>query len=298
MVKFTIRVGDFKKFLSTVACKGTLQFKSKGKVDSELFSSFYINADKTLQLLTVITIDTFFKQIKQCSTIRATVKEEGNLEITDKSGIDTILSGMDKNSLITITSDGKTIEIENSDGDWYKRRIIGDDSLQEVVDKEATLKAWIDSHSLQLIDGKDLWKITVGSGSALYPMRIKTTKKDLQKFVKDCLNLTKDNDTVIISEGGTIEIHTGKPNSINRSKHVLKHENIGKEYIDFGAKFSALQSIVPNLLDDVILNFRKNNKGLIILRIESFDKNMSQLIALGSQDKDGVLYDEETEATV
>lgn len=291
MVKFVIRAGDFKKFLDTISCKGTLQFKSKGKVDAELFSAFFINVkDKKLE---VLTVDTFFNQIKQKATINAVVKEEGKLEITNKSDFDEILKSMDKNYPITISSDGKVIRVENDYGDWYEMRIIGNESLSEIDSQEDSLKTWDEAHSLTTIDGAEVWKFTIPAGTAVFPMRIKTNKKSLKKFVSDTIKLTKDDSTVIISEDGKINIYSGKPNSLKRSGHKLEHENIGTKVEHFAVKFAALQSIVPNLLDDVILSFRKTGMDTIVMLIESSDKNMKQFISIASQDKDGVIWDEE-----
>jgi hypothetical protein len=298
MTRFRIRAKDFKKFLNTISCKGTLQFKSKGKTEANLFSSFFIDVDKDNQKLTVLTVDTFFNQIKQVSTIGANVLEEGVIEITEKKAFNTILSSMTPESIVEIYSDGTSIYLENSEGDWYKRRIVGDKALDAVFDKKDKLFEWNQAHTLEEIVNEEakavkVWRFTVEQGTTIYPMRIKTTKKQLGKFVQDAVKLTRDNDTIIISENQEIEVWSGKPNSTNQSKHVLKFEDIGKTLIDFKVKFSALQAIVPNLLDDVILNFRKTGEQTIIMRIESFDKNMHQIISLGSQDKDGVLYESE-----
>ena len=248
--------------------------------------------DKTKQQLTVLSIDNYFRSVKQLATISAKVEEEGVIEITDKKTFDVIFDSVDVEKPIQISSDGSAIYVENQDGDWYKRRIVGDKSLEEIFEKKDELFNWVEQHSLVKVDGKDVWKFTPEQGSALYPMRIKTTRKNLMKFVKDTLKLTKDNATVILSENGTITISTGQPNSTTMAKHKLEYESIGTELINFAVKFSALQAIVPNLLEDVILNFRMQSSGIVVMRIESFDKNMKQVLSLGSQDKNGVIYDE------
>lgn len=302
MVKFYIRGKSFKSLIDGVSCKGTLQFKSKGTTTAPLFGAFFIDADKEEQKISVLTIDTFFGQIKQYAEVNAKVLEEGIIEITDKGYFDKAFSGMNLDIPITVSSDGNTIIIENDDGDWYKRRIVGDKSLDEVNDKMESLFSWKKGHTLEEIDAENdkgeiekrkVWKLTIGSKTALYPMRIKTTKKSMKKFVSDTVNLTKDNDTVIISEGGTITIHTGKPNSTNQSRHNLDFVDIGQELFNFAVKFSALQAIVPNAQDDIILNFRKTGSGNIVLRFESLSKTFHQVISIGSQDKDGILYDVE-----
>jgi len=294
MVKFQIKTKEFTKFLNTVSCKGTLQFKSKGKTEANLFSSFFIDADKEAQKLTVLTIDTFFNQIKQLATISAKVIEEGVIEITEKKAYDNIFKNIKGETPIQISSDGNAIYVENQEGDWYKRRIVGNKGLDEVYNKKDELFKWKNAHTFEEVGvDKKIWRFTVPEGSTTYPMRIKTTKKELSKFVSDAVKLTKDNDTIIISEKGKIEIWSGKPSSTTQSKHLLKFEDIGKEIIEFKVKFSALQAVVPNLLDEVILNFRKTGAETIILRLESFDKTMHQIMNVGSQDKDGVLYDTE-----
>ena len=293
MVKFTIKAKDFKKFLKSISCKGTLQFKSQGKVENFLFSAFFIDVDKENQILSVLTRDNHFKAIKQLATIKAKVEESGVIEMTDKSVFDVIFDSVDTQKPIIVTSDGNAIYIENQDGDWYKRRIVGDKNLDDVFKEKDKLFDWKNSHSLIEQDGKEIWKFTVPKGSALYPMRIKTNKNNLKKFVNDTIKLTKDNATVVRSEDGIVSISTGAPNANTQSKHKLEYEDIGVELDNFAVKFSALQAIVPNLLDDIILNFRRTGKDTIVMRIESFDKNMNQILSIASQDKDGVLYDEE-----
>lgn len=291
MVKFIIKAKDFKKFLKAVSCKGTLQFKSQGKVDNFLFSAFFIDVDKENQQLSVVTQDNYFKAIKQLAQIKAKVIEEGVIEITDKKVFDVIFDAIDVEKPIQVSSDGNAIYVENQDGDWYKRRIVGDKALDEVFEKKDKLFQWVESHVLEEDGDIKLWRFTTTQGSVLYPMRIKTTRKNFGKFVKDTLKLTKDNSTVIRCEEELITVSTGTPNSTNMSKHKLEYEDIGKELLGFAVKFSALQAIVPNLLDDVILNFRRTGADTIVMRIESFDKNMTQILSVASQDKDGVLYE-------
>jgi len=295
MVKFTIKTKDFKKFLDAVSCKGTLQFKSKGKVDAPLFSAFFIEVDDKENKLRVLSLDTYFNKIKQLASIGAKVEEGGIIEITDKSVFDTIFKNLDGAKPIIVSCDGDAIYIESQEGDWYKRRIVGDKALDEITNKEKELNAWKDSHDLVSQEGIGVWRITLGTASAIYPMRIKVKKDDLKKFVADAVTLTKDNNTIIISEGENIEIWSGTPNSTNQSKHRVPFENIGKEIIDFSVKFSALQGIVPNLQDEIILNFRKTSEDTVVLRIETMDANFYQILSIGSQDKDGVLYEEEEE---
>jgi len=302
MVKFYIKAKDLKNLIDGVSCKGTLQFKSKGKTEAPLFGAFFIDVDKANNKISVLTIDTFFSQIKQYAEANAKVEEEGVIEVTDKKYFDKLFSSIDLEKPVSVESDGNVIIVENQDGDWYRRRIVGDKNLDEVNEKMNQLFDWMKSHELVEVIAEDelgnavkrkVWKFTVPQGSATYPMRIKTNKKNLQKFVGDAINLTKDNDTIIISKDGEITIHSGKPNSTNQSRHRLEYENIGEEIIDFAVKFSALQAIVPNLQDEVILNFRMTGGKTIVLRIESMNKTFYQIISIGSQDKDGVLYDNE-----
>jgi hypothetical protein len=296
MVKFTIKAKDFKKFLGVISCKGTLQFKSKGKVEAFLFSAFFIDVDKENQQLSVLSIDNYFKAVKQLATIKANVKEAGIVEITDKKVFDVIFEAIDIEKPIQITSDDSAIYVENQEGDWYKRRIVGDKKLEEVYEKKDDLYDWVNQHMLVDIDGTEVWKFTVpDKGSALYPMRIETTQTNLSKFVKDTLKLTKDNSTVIRSEDNVITISTGQPNAANMAKHELHYKDIGIEMTNFAVRFSALQAIVPNLLEKVILNFRKTAGNTLVMRIESYDDNMRQVLSIASQDKDGVLYDDPEE---
>jgi hypothetical protein len=280
-----------------VACKGVLQFKSKGKTEAPLFSAFYIDVDEENQKLTVLTIDTFFQQIKQDTSIKAKVLEAGVIEITDKLSFDKIFKSMDVEKEIEVWNDHDAIYLQTIDGsDWYKRRLTGDKALDDVFEKKDLLFNWRDAHTYEEVEREDGRKVkialfTTSKGSAFYPMRIKVQKKDMMKLVADSINLTKDNDTVILSEDGTITISTGRPNSTNMAKHKIPYEDLGREVFEFAIKFSALQAITPNLLDDVILNFRKQKNETIVLRIESMDKTMVQVFSIGSQDKDGILYD-------
>jgi len=301
MVEFIIKAKEFRKFLDGVSCKGAVQFKAKGKkVDTYLFSSFFVDVDKENQRLNALTLDTYFKKIKQDTSIKANVREEGVFEITDYASFQKIFASMDIEQPIKIKTDDKNIYIETQDGsDWYKRRLIGSKDLDDIFEKRKSLFDWRNQHALvdeEAEDGRTVKviKFTVpGKGEALYPIRIKAKKEQLKKFVADSLNLTKDNDTIIICKDKVLTIWTGKPNALHQSAHILKYEDIGKKVDDFAIKYSALQAIVPNLLDEVILNFRKQKSGIIVLRIESFDKTMSQVFSIGSQDKDGVLYEEE-----
>lgn len=302
MTKFIIKAKDFKNLLDGVSCKGTLQFKAKGKTESPLFSAFFIDVDKETQKISIRTIDTFFNSIKQHAEINAKVEEEGIIEITDKKKYDKIFKGIDLEKPISVSSDGNFIIIENEDGDWYRRRIVGDKALDDVNKSMENIFDWINSHDMVEFDAENdkgeiekrkVWRFSTPVGSALYPMRIKTTKKNLSKFVSDAVDLTKDNDTIVICKDGVITIHTGKPNSTDQSKHKLAYADIGKEIFDFAVKFSALQAIVPNLQEEVILNFRMTKSKTIVLRIESSNKTFHQIISIGSQDKDGVLYDDE-----
>jgi len=297
MTRFKIKGKEFKKFLDGVACRGVLQFKSKGKTEAPLFSAFYIDVDKDNQKLTVLTIDTFFQQIKQDTSIKANVEEAGVIEITNKISFDKIFKSMDVEKKIEVWNDQDAIYIQTVDGsDWYKRRLMGDKALEDVYNKKNLLFNWRESHSyvdVEREDGKTVKvaKFTTPKGSALYPMRIKLNQKNLQKLVSDSINLTKDNDTVIFSENGNLTISTGRPNASSMARHTIPFEDIGQELFDFAIKFSALQAIIPNLLNEVIFNFRKQKNGTMVLRIESIDKTMVQVFSIGSQDKDGVLYD-------
>ena len=295
MVKFYLKAGDFKKFLKVVSCKGTLKFKAQGKVEAPLFSAFFINADKEKQLLNVLTIDTFFNQIKQDTDMNAKVIEAGVIEVTDYSRFEAVFEGVDLNKPIMVTSDENAVLITSDDGDEYRLRIIGDAKLDDVYGAKDKLYDWKKSHDEVEVgdEGRSIWRITLPDGSALYPMKIRTTKDQLKKFVGDSIKLTKDNSTVIISENGAINIHSGAPNSTNSSKHPIRYEDVGKELINFSAKFAGLQAIVSNILDDIHISFRKTGEQNIIMRIESFDKKIHQLIVVGSEDKDGVLWDEE-----
>jgi len=297
MTRFRIKGKEFQKFLDGVSCRGVLQFKSKGKTEAPLFSAFYIDVDKDNQKLTVLTIDTFFQQIKQDSSIKAKVDEAGVVEITNKITFDKIFKSMDVEKEIEVWDDQDAIYIQTVDGsDWYKRRLTGDKALDDVYSQKDLLFNWRDSHSYVDVvadDGETMKvaKFTTPKGSALYPMRIKLDKKDLLKLVSDSINLTKDNDTVIFSEEGKLIISTGRPNAASMARHKITYENLGKEILPFSIKFSALQAIIPNLLDEIIFNFRKQKNETMVLRIESMDKTMVQVFSIGSQDKDGVLYD-------
>ena len=306
MTKFIIKAGDLKKFLETVSCIGTLQFKAKGKVEAPLFSAFFIDVDKEEQLLSVLTIDTFFMKIKQNATIKAKVIEAGVIEITNYKRFKSVFEGVSLNGDITITSDDDAIYIVSEAGDEYKLRIMGDGKLDEVYESKNILYDWKEAHSeveIEVekrgeIEKRIIWKITIGGASALYPMKIRTTKDQLKKFVNDSIKLTKDNSTVIKSEKGEINIHTGAPNATNSSKHPIYYVNAGKELINFKAKFAGLQAIVTNLLDEVCLSFRKTGEETIIIRIDSSNGNIHQTIAIGSEDKDGVLWDDGEESKI
>jgi len=294
MVKFVLKAGDFKSFLETVCCEGTLQFNTT--VKAPLFSAFFIDADKDKQKLSVLTIDTFFIQIKQDTSIKAKVLEAGVIEVTNYKRFKAVFEGLDLNKTIKVTSDDDAIYIESEEGDWYKLRIIGDEKLDEVYEKKGKLFEWREIHDeIEVDEKRKVWRITLDGKSALYPMKIKTTKEQLKKFVGDTMKLTKESSTVIISEKGQIDIHSGAPNASSSSKHPLQYTNVGKELINFSVKFAGLQAIVSNLLDDIYLSFRKTSQDTIVLRIESFDNKIHQIISIGSEDKDGVLWNEQEE---
>ena len=148
MTRFKIKGKELQKFLNGVSCSGVLQFKSKGKTDAPLFSAFYIDVNKKEQKLNVLTIDTFFQQIKQDSSISAEVLEEGIIEIADKGTFDKIFKSMDVQKKIEVWSDPDAIYIETVDGaDWYKRRLVGDKALEDVNTKKELLFSWKKGHS-------------------------------------------------------------------------------------------------------------------------------------------------------
>jgi len=321
MTKFTVQKEHFVTFLKTCAMEGAIKFRDKKKVTSPLFSCFYLEAIKkktvtkeiegkkieTLipEQLKVLSFDTYRKSIKQKTTLRnVKVEEEGRILIADYRVLVGVIGGkgIKANAQVTIWNEDTDIFVETEGSkDAYEIRqktnkdfklISGEGKKSKTLIQE--LDEWNNNHKWEdniLIFYAYHPKTKKLLGSAEFNTVLKLKKEDIMSVVSDAIDLTKDNKTRVILSDDEMRMFKGEANSEIKSKHLIDFENIGSEIETFDEEFYSIQTIIPNMFNEIFFHLRRvNANNSIAIWIKSSDlKNGIEinigLVSIISKDK-------------
>lgn len=304
MAEFTIDKNDLKKFLDVCSMEGIIQFRDKKAIKKPLFSTFYLNVGKNT--LEVLTVDPYRRKT-DAQFIKSGVitSVEGVIPILEQEAIMSCLKGKGISGLIVVSNKDSIITLE-SDKDVYEIRQKGRIFLDELKDKDKAqvlkhLNDWKSWHQFETIKEEDEIGTTGKEYTQLfmnhpdikvaYPIRIKVKKEQLLKVVGDTLNIMKDNKTRFVFEDGKFLAYKGEENAKIKSKHEIEFENLLPiEPIDFDEEFYNVQSVIPNLFDEIELNIRRieaNNTVAIFIRSIDKKSKIEANVALVSIIKDG-----------
>jgi len=286
MTKFRIGKEKFKKFLEITACEGVIKFRDSKKISEPLFSCFFLKVEG--DRLEVLTIDTIKKKIQLNNIISGIeVIEPGKITISDYTAILKVLKGkgLGKGDLpITVWDEGDTIHIE-SELDGYSIRQRENKDLTSVNKKLKYLEGWRKGHKenengILVITAKN--PKTKEIIKVPFSTKIVVKKEDLLKLVDDTINLTKDNKTKISLQDSVLRAFKGEANARTKGKHILPYEDIGVDLMEFEEDFYNIQTIVPNLFDNIILNIRRvETDGSLAVWIKSMDEKTKTEINIG-----------------
>jgi len=292
MAKFKINRERFKKFLEITACEGIIKFRDSKAVTEPLFSCFFLVVkDNQLE---VLTIDTIKKKIQLNNIISGVeIIEEGTITVSDYNSILEVLKGKGLGKgdpLISVWDEGDKICIVGV-LDRYEIRQKENKDLTGVNKKLKFLKAWRKAHK---VDEKGIIVASVKNSKTKevvndpFSTKVIVNKDDLLKVVDDTTRLTKDNLTRISLQDGVLQVFKGKANAKTKGEHITPYEDVGMEVIDFDKDFYSIQTIVPNLFDKIILNFRKvKGDGSIAVWITSMDEKTKTEINIALTSKKG-----------
>ena len=292
MAKFKINKERFKKFLEITACEGIIKFRDSKAVTEPLFSCFFLVAkDNQLE---VLTIDTIKKKIQLNNIISGVeIIEDGTITVSDYNSILDVLKGKGLGKgdpVISIWDEGNKIWIQG-DLDKYEIRQRENKDLTAVNKKLKYLKAWRKAHEEDengIIIASVRNKKTKEIVNDPFSTKVIVNKDDLLKVVDDTTRLTKDNLTRISLNDSVLEAFKGAGNAKTKGEHIIPYEDVGSEVIDFDKDFYSIQTIVPNLFDKIILNFRKvKGDGSIAVWIKSMDEKTKTEINIALNSKKG-----------
>lgn len=284
MAEFTIEKSNLKKFFDVCSMEGTIQFRDKKAIKKPLFSSFYlIVGDNKLEVLTTDP----YRRKTDAQFIKTGVitHQEGTIPILEQEAIMECLKGKGISGLINVYNKDAIITLE-TEKDFYEIRQKGKIFLEELKEKDKAqvlkhLENWknwhqFDENGMLIMHytakdkaGKEVKK------DVSYPMKIKIKKEELLKIVGDTINIMKDNKTRLICKDGVFKALKGEANAKITSKHILDVEYLlpDQEFIEFDEEFYNIQSIIPNLFDDIEFNIRRVNANkTIAIFVRSIDE--------------------------
>jgi len=303
MAIFTIEKENLKKFFDVCSMEGTIQFRDKKGIKKALFSSFYLIVEK--DRLEVLTVDPYRRKT-DAHFIKTgiLVSEEGTIPIMEQEAIMLCLKGKGISGLIEVSNKNTIITLE-TEKDVYEIRQKGKIFLEELKDdvKAQVLKhlnSWKTWHVFENIEEtdeegnviKEYEQLFMNHPSAKvpYPMRIKVNKEELLKIVGDTINIMKDNKTRLTFKDGVFKAFKGEANAKITSKHIVDYEPLLEEFVEFDQEFYNVQSIIPNLFDNIELNVRNvkaNGTTAIFMRSIDEKSNIEANIGLVSIVKGG-----------
>ncbi len=276
MTAFTIEKNNLKKFLEVCSMEGTIQFRDKKAIKKPLFSTFYLKVEKTR--LEVLTTDPYRRKTDAQFILRdVIVDEDGTIPILEQEAIMACLKGQGISGIITISNKDTIITLESAK-DVYEIRQKGKIFLNELDDKKKAqvlkhLSDWKEWHQYEKDEEEinELLYMNHPKVKVPYPMRIIIKKESLLKIVGDTLNIMKDNKTLLVCQDGVLKAFKGEENAKTKSRHEIDFEyvNSDEEFLDFDAEFYNIQSVIPNLFDEIEFNIRKvkaNNTIAIFVR--------------------------------
>lgn len=286
MVEFSVDKDVFKKFLEVCCMQGTIQFRDNKGISKPLFSSFYLNVFE--DRLEVLTVDPYTRKTRAEFILRDIIGiEQGEIPIIDFNAIMSCLGGKGISGLITVSNRDSIITLE-SDKDVYEIRQKGRIFYDDLKDKEKVktlnaLQMWKDWHQFDEQGMLHMYAEMKGKTvDAPYPMKLKVNKKDLLKVVGDTLNIMKDNKTKLVFHEGKFLAYKGEENAKIKSRHEIPYEPLLDDIIEFEDKFKKIQTVVPNLFDEIELNFRRiNADGSLAIFIRSIDEKLNIEINIG-----------------
>lgn len=282
MAEFTIEKQNLKKFFDTCSMEGTIQFRDKKAIKKPLFSSFYLIVGNNR--LEVITTDPYRRKT-DAHFIKTGVitHQEGTIPVMEYEAIKECLKGKGISGLIAVSNKDTIITLE-TEKDVYEIRQKGKIFLEELKEEDKAqvlkhLESWKEWH--QFDENGMLIMHYVGKNKAgeevkkdvPYPMRIKIKKEELLKIVGDTINIMKDNKTQLIFKDGVFKALKGEENAKIKSKHIVDYEPLLEEFVEFDEEFYNIQSIIPNLFDDIEMNVRRVNANkTIAIFVRSIDE--------------------------
>lgn len=247
----------FKKFLESVSMKGTYQFMKRKAVTKMFFDSYFLDVNPENKLI-VLTLNKARNTSAKFTLEDVNVIEDGIIPITDAETIIDVLStkglGDDleiesKDTIMTI-NDGKTaIEIE--------QRESKDTEELKNTNIVKQLEDWDNLHEhnddgILVISAKKHPKL---ENDLPYKMQLKIKKSELIPLIGTTLKLTKDNKTALVFDG-KFRAHSVQANSRIRLKNTDIECKINGEPFEFEYECYSLQSILPNLFDDIEINLK------------------------------------------
>lgn len=283
MTEFTINKGDLKKFFDVCSMEGTIQFRDKKGIKKPLFSTFYLNVKN--DTLEVLTTDPYRRKTDARFIKRDVLTlAEGTIPILEIEAIMSCLKGKGISGLISVSNKDSIITLETSK-DVYEIRQKGKIFLDELKDKDKAqvlkhLDQWKTWHVFEKVEDELSVEVTEQEQLFMnhpkvkvpYPMRIKIKKEELLKVVGDTLNIMKDNKTRLKFEKGVLKAYKGEGNAKIKSKHEIAFESMLNEFIEFDEEFYNVQSIMPNLFDEIEFNIRRVNENkTIAIFVRSID---------------------------
>lgn len=291
MTSFKIDKKDFKTFLKVCAMEGAIQFRDGKAVNKPFFTALNLIVEDGC--IKILTRELHRKKTDALMTKEGvTVIESGEIPITSYDAIEKVLKGNGLKGELTITSNenGSILTIESNQGkDMYeiRQKISKElDDFKNDGEIKKGLANWLNWHKFDGENGLLMMHAVHPKTKQItdvpYPMRIKVKKEDLEKMVGDTINITKDNKTPLIVKNGIFTTKKGEANATIKSRHEIDFENLGTELIDFEEKFYSLQTIIPNLFDEIIFNIRRvKTNGTINMYITSTDEKSKISIAIG-----------------
>jgi hypothetical protein len=275
MAKFKVNKENLQKFVELTSCDGVIQFRDKKGIRKPLFNSFYIdvNPDGRIE---VLTIDTVRKKVMADFLMYVPeVIEEGIIALQDLDAIKLVLKGkgLPNTGYLVVSNNETTITIESEDGgDYYVIRQRGNEDIERMQQKQIIqkLKAWKEWHEF-MEDGSLMLHHKVKKIDVPYTMRIKVDRDDLLKVVGDTTSITKDNKTNIVCASGKLSANKGEANAKIKSGHNIKFENLGDDILEFDSEFKGIQTIVPNLFNDIEFHIRKQQNNSTAIWIKTYD---------------------------
>lgn len=296
---------DLLDLLKTAVCEGTIKYTgNEKKLSKPFFPAFYLQAieEHTIEVeeneemveitiptqLLILAVDPYKKKTRGKFILSGVeVLEEGKIPITDYEILVDVLSkkGVPKENVIFESEDGNKISIYNKEEDHeYIIRTRNSKHINMYNDSEIAknLQAWVDWHKF-LDDGTLIMKHPKVKDPIPFDTKIKVKKDDFLVVIDDAETLTYDNQTRLHLEEEVFVAYKGKENSFVKSKHSIPFELLSEFTLDFDERFYNLQTIVPNLFDEIILNIRRvKANDTVYVYVESEKGNIRAEIGLAS----------------